>query len=168
MKSNIRSIPVPSSSIVYRYLPAAYFADCYELKSTPSDSSALEFYLRNVAQTPRWVNALMLIRNRIVGLFGLKNLGTLGAVDANKTAADYQVGERVGIFSIYYLSHNEVILTDADKHLTAKVSFYKNNDTVAASTVVHTHNWAGRIYLFFVVPVHRIIVPRMLKKSRSI
>lgn len=148
----------------------SYFHDSYELCVEPTAQSALALYLDVVAQTPEWVNRLMSLRNHIVGLVGLKNLGHLGAVSRTKRASEYRVGDRVGIFSILYLSDEEVILGDSDKHLHVQVSVCKLNDphsAVVVSTVVHIHNVLGRIYMFFVAPVHRLIVPASLARYAS-
>ncbi|WP_116899498.1 DUF2867 domain-containing protein, partial [Vibrio parahaemolyticus] len=35
--------------------------------------------------------------------------------------------------------------------------------TVHVTTVVHVHNMFGKVYMFFVAPVHKLIVPSSLK-----
>ena len=76
-----------------------------------------------------------------------------------------RAGDLVGIFSIVYLSNAEVILCDIDKHLKVEVSVCKAADKVSVSTVVHTHNTLGRIYMLFVAPLHRRIVPASLRQA---
>ncbi len=168
MQANVTTIDVPSNSEISRYLPGAYFFDCYEMPVESTSKSALEIYLEVAAKTPGWVNTLMAVRNRAVTLVGLKNLGHLSDLKPSKSASDYKVGDRIGIFSLLYLSENEIILGDTDKHLQARVSLCKiaagSRHSVAVSTVVHVHNTLGRVYLFFVVPVHKIIVPAMLTR----
>lgn len=163
------SVAVPSSSRISTQLAGADFYDAYEAHVEHADRTALGIYLDVVAGTPGWVNFLMAARNKIVALFGLKNLGHLGNVKAAKSADAYKVGDRVGIFSIFSLSEQEVILGDADRHLTAQVSLFKycvdGKCRVTVTTVVHTNNLLGRVYLLFVVPVHRMIVPAMLAVS---
>jgi Protein of unknown function (DUF2867) len=171
MKKSITPIAVPNTSAINQHLQGSYFHDCYELSVQSMAPSALEIYLGVVSQTPRWINGLMAVRNRIVAAFGLKDLGNLGAIDSYKPAHAYRVGDRVGIFSLLQLSDNEIILGDSDKHLDAKVSVCKlsanQHNAVAVTTVVHVHNALGRAYLFFVIPVHKFIVPAMLSRVRS-
>lgn len=158
---------VPTKSILRRELDTAYFCDCFEKPIKNNDKTALELYLEAVRHMPAWINFLMRLRNRIVGLFGLKNLGQLGDVEKTKDPVDYKVGDRVGIFSIVSITDQEVILGDADKHLSAQISVYKNlwpEHKVSVTTMVHVNNLLGRVYLFFVVPVHKIIVPAMLAR----
>jgi hypothetical protein len=146
----------PAGSQASLRLPGAYFHDCYRVEVPDGDASALDNFLHVVRQTPGWVNLLMALRNRIVGLAGLKNLGHLGALPATKTAAEYRVGDRVGIFSLLYLTPDEVLLGDSDKHLDVVVSVCKTpGAVVSVTTVVHVHNWLGRLYMLPVTPLHR-------------
>ena len=168
LPNQAKAIPVPKHSRVHARLQGAYFADCYEVAANDNTASALQLYLKAVTQTPNWVEQLMRARNRFVAVFGLKDLGSLGGIDPSKSAADYKVGDRVGIFTIHSLSDGEAVFADSDKHLDARISLCKTGAgqqaSLALSTVVHVHNTWGRLYLLFVVPVHRIIVPAMLKR----
>lgn len=169
MNAALVSIPVPAHSILAPWLNDADFHDCHALPAADNAASALQLYLTVVQQTPGWVDALMRLRNRVVALFGLKNLGVLADVNAGKEAADYRVGDRVGIFSLLHLSDEEVILGDADRHLEVRVSLCKvaqpQGMLLAVSTVVHIHNRLGRMYMAFVGPLHRRIVPAMLRRA---
>lgn len=169
-QARIECTDIPADAQISRYLPGADFHDCYQLplpdSSTPP--SALALYLDVVSRTPAWVDALMATRNRAVALVGLKNLGQLGAVDRAKPAEAYRVGDRVGIFKLLQLSDDEVILGDADKHLEVRLSVFRRRSaagpSVAVSTVVHIHNLLGRVYMLAVAPVHKRIVPAMLRR----
>jgi hypothetical protein len=168
MTSAVTEIVVPSNSDIAQHLHGAYFADAYEVSIKRPAMTALEIYLSAVAMAPAWIERLMMIRNRVVNIFGLKNLGGLSAIERTKPASAYRVGDRVGIFVIHSLSDQEAIFGDSDKHLSAKISVRKTGidgqSSVVISTVVHVHNTLGRVYLFFVVPVHRRIVPAMLRR----
>lgn len=166
MTSSITAIDVPPSSRISLELKGAHFFDAYEMPLAHNGQSALDIYLKVVARTPSWVNFLMATRNRIVAFLGLKNLGHLGGVNPAKKPCDYRVGDRVGIFTLRSISDDEIILGDSDKHLDVKVSICKlagqDRQSVAVTTVVHIHNLLGRIYMLFVAPVHRLIVPATL------
>ncbi|MBY4675231.1 DUF2867 domain-containing protein [Marinobacterium arenosum] len=159
---------IPGSSEVWTLMKGAYFYDSHSTKIRYDNQSALDVYFVIVRETPGWVNWLMSMRNKIVSKLGLKNLGHMSDIDFNKPSCDYKVGDRVGIFTVYANSNQEVILEDKDKHLDVRVSFYIEPEgdiaTVHASTVVHVKNMLGKVYMFFVAPVHKIIVPTTLKK----
>jgi len=157
---------LPVGSRIAQTLPNADFADCYQFDDLWPDQNALETYLALVTRTPGWMNALMAMRNQAVRLVGLKHLGNLSTAVHNKPTSDYRVGDRVGIFSLKHLQSDEVILFDDDKHLLVRLSLLKHTvngkPVVSLSTVVHTHNRLGRLYMAIVGPVHGFIVPRML------
>lgn len=88
-------------------------------------------------------------------------------LDENKPISEYRVGDQVGIFSIVSLSDNELLVEDCDKHLNVRLSFLIVPDgdtmTLHATTVVDVKNTFGKVYMFFVAPVHKLIVPTSLK-----
>lgn len=164
----VAAAPPPGSQASQR-LAGAYFHDCYQLAAPDADGPALETYLRVVRQTPGWVNGLMALRNWMVRLAGLKDLGHLGALSTGKRATEYRVGDRVGIFSLLYLSHDEVLLGDSDKHLDVVLSVCKApQGRVSVTTIVHVHNWLGRLYMLPVTPLHKIIVKTMLRRTAAL
>ncbi|MBC3921046.1 DUF2867 domain-containing protein [Undibacterium sp. CY18W] len=169
MKSKITETAVPAHSKIAEDLPGAYFYDCYQMPFDHTELSAMQIYMDTFARTPAWVNALMGVRNRVVGLFGLKNLGGMKALNKNKPAEAYQVGDRAGIFSLVYKSDEEVIFCDSDKHLDVKVSVSKQirdgQPGIAVTTIVHVHNNLGRAYMLFVGPAHKVIAPAVLSRA---
>ena len=151
-------------------MAGAYFCDVHQIGMPRSNRTALQVYLDVVSQTPLWVNVLMDLRN-FVGktVFGLKDLGRLDSLEEVSASNQMREGARIGIFTLRHLSDKEVLLGDSDKHLTVVLSTMKEthefHDVVRITTVVHVHNALGRIYMLFVVPVHRIIVPTLLKRG---
>jgi hypothetical protein len=160
---------VPASSALAASLADAYFHDAWAIEPLDGSASALEMFLKVSAGTPGWVNTLMGLRNRVVSLLGLKNLGTLSGLDPHKPASAYRIGERVGIFTLFANTPDEVLLGDKDKHLDVILSVHKARDPhsgqvlATVSTVVHVHNWLGRLYMLPVAPMHRLIAPAVLK-----
>jgi hypothetical protein len=172
LKASMKQRPIetsaPSKSKVEKLLYGADFYDSWVVTSTNTSASALELFLISVSKTPKWVDICMSLRNSVVKAFGLKDLGGLGSFDKNKKASDYKPGERVGIFTLIENEFDEVLLGDDDKHLKVVVSIHRQaaNDQksveVTITTVVHTKNILGRLYMLPVKPMHRIIAPSML------
>ncbi len=154
-------------SELFDYAKGAYFADSFSCEIRNNNQTALDIYLEIAKQTPAWVSFLMATRNRIVSVLGLKNLGRLQDAMLAENVANISVGERIGIFTLHSNSDTEVVLEDSDKHLDVRVSFLLDvigdKITVHATTVVHVHNMFGKVYMFFVAPVHKLIVPSSLK-----
>jgi hypothetical protein len=159
----------PRDSQVAALLPGAYFHDAWAIPAAKPELDALGQFLRVARQTPRWVERLMALRNHIVGAFGLKNLGEMSTIDAGKAAAGFRPGDRVGIFTLFSNSPDEVLLGDKDKHLDVVVSVHKGAAAadgsvwVTVTTVVHVHNWLGRLYMLPVAPAHRVIARAMVR-----
>ena len=112
--------------------------------------------------TTKWVNSLFVLRNKIVGLFGLK---TEIPNDYNE---NYKVGGYVRFFKIYSISDTEVILGADDSHLNFRALI--NNDksgsyNIKVTTLVEYNNLKGKIYMSIIKPFHRQIVKRMVKNA---
>ena len=161
---------VPPASEINARLPGAYFHDCYVISVPYSTHTALSYFLTALEKTPAWVNSLMGLRNKIVRLVGLKDLGGLGQLSPSKPASAYAPGDRVGIFTLISNSPDEALLGDRDKHLDVVLSIYKHPlgqgdvQSISVTTVVHIHNLLGRIYMLPVTPLHRLIAPAMLTR----
>jgi hypothetical protein len=168
----VTAIAVPPASRIALELPGADFYDAYAMPLEYGGRTALELYLDVVARTPAWVVSLMALRNRVVGLFGLKNLGQLGDVRGAKAAADYRIGDRVGIFALLSQTDDEIVLGEVDKHLDVKLSVCKlaqdGRPAVAVTTVVHIHNLLGNAYMLFVAPVHKFVAPAVLRQAAGL
>ena len=164
----VHSTAVPKDSEISKHLAGAHLFDAFAVSTNERERSALEIYIAVMAKTPAWVDAMMAARNKAVSLFGLKDLGHLGNVDPARKAECYRVRDRVGIFSIFYLSPQEVILIESDRHLDAKVSLYRttgdHGNSAVMTTVIHVHNLLGRAYILFVWPLHKLIVPSLLAR----
>ena len=169
MTFSVTKVSIPKQSEISKALREVYYQDCYQFISPIKKRNALQIWLDHASKLPAWVNLLMNLRNRVVSLLGLKNLGAIGDIEKSKAIEDYQVGDKVGIFTLIFISDNEVILEDSDKHLDVKISILKesNNELIHISSVVHVHNFLGKIYMLFVAPIHRIIVPSSIIRAET-
>jgi hypothetical protein len=161
---------VPAQSAINARLPGAYFYDCYSISVQDTTSTALSHFLNAATNSPRWVNSLMTLRNKIASCVGLKDLGGIAELLPSKPASAYVPGDRVGIFTLISNTPDEALLGDSDKHLNVTLSVYKHaavkdgTQSVSVTTVVHIHNLLGRIYMLPVTPLHRLIAPAMLSR----
>jgi hypothetical protein len=168
MKPTPREAEVPLNSRVAKLLEGASFHDAWRIDSGRVDRSALEHFLAAAEKTPHWINAAMGARNRVVQLFGLKNLGALDNLERTREPKTYKPGDRVGIFTVFEVSFDEVLLGDRDKHLNVVLSVHRRllpkgkAVEVTLTTVVHVKNLLGRLYMLPVTPAHRIIAPAVL------
>ncbi len=119
---------------------------------------------------PNWVGKLFALRNKIASIFGLKTSGSI--TDREKLLENFncEQGEHLGLFKVFAITENEVILGEDDKHLNFRVSLFLNNQTsdtnkkyLIVSTTVEFNNWFGRLYFLPVRLFHKLIVPAILK-----
>jgi hypothetical protein len=161
----VAKIDVPLQSVLAVTLKTADFFDAYQIKNPNAMRLPVQIWLDVLGKIPAWIDNAMRLRNFIVSKVGLRDAGKLSNGGQNKPIAAYEVGDRVGIFIVSYISDTEVVMGDDDKHLAVQVSLCKTaSDHVVISTVVHIHNWFGHVYMLFVKPMHRIIVPVVLSK----
>lgn len=170
-----RAVPVPPGTAIHATLHGSHFHDAYAVPDHHPDRPALQAWLDVATQTPSWIRALMLVRNKAVRLVGLKDVGQLqdGYPPASgkppNDAASYAVGDRVGIFRIRFLSDREVILGQDDRHLDVQVSILRRDEgtdgpTLVLSTVVHIHNTLGHAYMAVITPFHRVIARSLTQR----
>jgi Protein of unknown function (DUF2867) len=147
-------------------LVGAGFADAYCLIVEAPALDAAAAAQRVFSRTPRWISALLALRNRLVALIGLK--GT-EEVAAGKSASLGKM-RRIGFFPIVSQTADRIVMGFDDWHLDFRVvvdvlALGGERRQVTATTLVRTHNWVGRAYLVLIMPFHRIIVRTMLAQA---
>jgi hypothetical protein len=121
-----------------------------------------------MSSAPSWVDGLFALRNKIVGVFGLKTGPQLTSKEEVLNSFEGNPGESLGFFKVFEKTENEIILGEDDSHLDFRVSLLLEPNTdltkvLTITTTVKFKNAFGRIYFFPVKPFHRLIVPVMLK-----
>ena len=139
-------------------LAGAQFMDAFRLDIDGENLNARRAAERMMAHPPRWVDALVTLRNILVRPFGLKTSGK---------------GERaprdiIGIFPVVSEAPDRLVAGFDDKHLDFRVvvdvAGAGQRQSVTATTLVKTHNGMGRTYLTIIKPFHRLVVPAMLRQ----
>lgn len=153
---------VPISA--FAALPGADYADAFAM-AVPEEMTVSQIAKAFAEGGPRWISWLLFLRNLAVKPFGLKR--TKKDMTEKNTA---EPAAFLGIFPVRSESADRMVLGFDDRHLDFRIVI----DRVAAddgaacavvSTLIKRHNLLGRIYLFVVLPFHRIIVPAMLRKG---
>jgi hypothetical protein len=138
-------------------LSGAQFADAFSI-STATNLTAREAAERMLSRSPRWVDALMRLRDLIVAPFGLKTAHSARQADIDK----------VGFFPVLSQTPQRLVAGFNDNHLDFRVvidvAAEGAGQRVTATTVVLMHNWLGRIYLTVIKPFHRMVVRSMLRQ----
>ncbi len=148
------------SSKHQKLLKQINFGDIF---STTNHVDSIKLIAKSIFDhTPKWVDLLFTLRNKMVGLIGLKN-----EIPKDYTN-DFKVGGYVGLFKIYNLEDSECILGLDDSHLNFRVIINKGIDNyynINVITLVEYNNLKGKIYMSIIKPFHRIVVKRMVANA---
>jgi hypothetical protein len=142
-------------------LPGSDYADAFAL-IIPGELSAGDVARSMVNRKWGWIEALLGLRNLIVAPLGLK---------AGKR--DLAAGVvKIGIFPVIFSCEDRIVMGLDDRHLDfrliVEVKRQAHRQTLAVvTTLIRRHNLLGRIYLGFVLPFHRFIVPAMLARAEK-
>lgn len=168
----ISKTKLPTDSIL-NLRPKMYdFVDSFQGSLNPinKDLNATELGKAFFVSGPKWVAYLFAFRNRIVSLFGLKTSGEIRDREEQLKNFSCAPGERIGLFTVFNKTDNELIIGEDDRHLNFRVSLHlqpktplDNTRILTISTAVEFNNWFGKLYFLPVRPFHKRIVPAMLK-----
>lgn len=168
MSMTVHLTTVPAESALASTLGTASFHDAHTAPLHDWSLSPADIAARLLRATPAWANQLMRLRNAIVRRLGLKDVGDLKLTYAEPADA-VQAGNAFGIFTVAAISDREIVLGIDDSHLDVRVSVTKAGNATAAtytvSTVVHVHNWLGRLYMLPVARIHPIIVRAGMRRA---
>jgi hypothetical protein len=163
-------VSLPPESAIAKAYASMNLADAYSIELPTGASTNPELLARFIfAHQAPWISRLMTLRDALVAGFGLKTARHLSSLNS-------QSGEgRLGIFKIYSTSPTEVVLGEDDKHLDFRLSVLCSGQSspgtkrhLTMSTVVHCHNRLGRLYIFFIAPIHRLVVQSSLRSAARI
>lgn len=157
---SILLIPTPSQAEQSCGLPRIDFADCYHGHTARAALTAMEVARAMFDKPPGWADALMAVRDGVVGRLGLKT-----ARDATEAAR----GAKAGIFPVMSEMPNEVVLGLDDRHLDFRiwvsVQGVDGGSDVRMSTLVRLHGWPGRVYLTTIMPFHKLLSRHLLRRA---
>jgi Protein of unknown function (DUF2867) len=165
---------VPRDALAYRALRRVDYADAYSIKIEARGPEVLDLYARVMfGNPPRWISALMGLRDHVVSVFGLKTSAELRAggdgVDRDSRRQTPGLSGRIGPFAVLTRLENELLLGADDRHLDFRISIQctgiDGGSELRVVTVVKFNNLLGRIYFLPVKPIHRIIVPAMMGRA---
>ena len=161
----VRKVAFPLESRLRPDLDEAFYSDAFEADLINASLTPAEIATRALASTPGWVDGLVMLRDRIVALFGLKQVGRFRLAGSDRSS-EPAVGDAFSIFRVVFVDSSELVLGIDDKHLDVRISYLKRRTDSHASYVVSswvkTHNMLGRIYMLPVAPVHRLLVRLMM------
>ena len=163
---------IPEMSMLKHEEPSFQYIDSFE---SPYLSVGAGFDLVRIGKMflsggPKWADTLMSIRDKAVGIFGLKTSNLLTAEEKNPNHFKFIPGEQLDIFKLFDRTENELIMGGDDKHLNLKVSLLidaqnhgSDKKKIIITTAVHFNHVFGRLYFLPVKPFHQMIVKKTLQ-----
>ncbi|GLR93676.1 MULTISPECIES: DUF2867 domain-containing protein [Bradyrhizobium] len=137
-------------------LTGAQFIDAFRVEVGAAALNAREACTRMVLHGPRWIDALLRLRNILVRPFGLKTSGE-GAPAP---------GGLIGLFPVLSETPERLVAGFDDSHLDFRIvvdiSGNAASRQVTSTTLVRTHNLLGRTYLALIMPFHKLVVRNMM------
>lgn len=137
-------------------LAGAQFIDAFRVEVGATAVNAREACTRMVLNGPRWVDALLRLRNILVRPFGLKTSGE-GAPAP---------GGLIGLFPVLSETPERLVAGFDDSHLDFRIVVDVSDNgasrQVTSTTLVRTHNLLGRTYLTLIMPFHKLVVRNMM------
>ena len=137
-------------------LAGAQFSDAFGIEVDGRRLDARQAAERMMGRAPRWVDALVRLRNIMVAPFGLKTSGASAAAPR----------DMIGIFPVVSQTPDRLVAGFNDIHLDFRVvvdvAIIDAGQRVTATTLVKTHNRLGRTYLAIILPFHRLVARSLL------
>jgi hypothetical protein len=166
---NVVECDVPGSSVLSRELiERAYFRDSYRVPLSRGELVIVDIFFRIFAYHPLWMKLLLIVRDKVASLVGL-DASTASEILHVGIKDRYVIGEKIGVWPIFWLSEDEVVAGRDNKHMDFRLSVLKVRDgdrtSVVVSTICIVHNLSGKLYLFFVVPFHRYGVRKLMANA---
>jgi len=139
-------------------LAGAQFIDAWRVAIGETRLDARQACTRMVLHGPRWIDALLRLRNILVAPFGLKTSGE--GLPAP--------GGMIGLFPVASETPEQLVEGFNDYHLDFRIVVDVTGDAtgrqVTSTTLVRTHNLLGRTYLRLIMPFHRLVVRSMMRQ----
>jgi hypothetical protein len=160
---------VPSGSVLGRdFVENAYFRDSYRAPLMRRDLGVVDIFFAIFAHHPWWMKLLLIVRNKAARLIGL-DAPTASEILNIEIKDHYAVGEKIGVWPIFFLGEDELVAGRNNKHLDFRLSVLKVPDgegtSVAVSTFCTAHNLFGKCYLFCVAPFHKYGVRKLMMNA---
>jgi hypothetical protein len=163
---NVVECEVPPGSMLSREpMQHAYFRDSYRMPLRRGELGIVDIFFAIFAHHPAWMKLLLIVRNKVASLAGL-DAPSASEILHVEIKDRYVVGEKIGVWLIFWLGEDEVVAGRNNKHMDFRLSVLKVPDgdgtSVVVSTICSVHNLSGKLYLFFIIPFHRYGVRKLM------
>jgi hypothetical protein len=169
VRMNVVECEVPPDSMLNREpMQHAYFRDSYRVPLRRRELGIVDIFFGIFAHHPLWMKLLLIVRNKGASLAGL-DAPTASEILHVEIKDRYAVGEKIGVWPIFWLSEHEIVAGRNNRHMDFRLSVLKVPDgdrtSVVVSTICSVHNLSGKLYLFLIIPFHRYGVRKLMANA---
>ena len=167
--STVRSSALPPESQLGAFLKRVDYTDSFALSTNSGSLSILEIYTTILGHLPDAFKHLIVLRSQFVRPMGIRGVSYDELARSIDTTRTYSAGDRIGRWTLFAETRDELVAGADDKHLDFRVSILRERratgERVIFSTGVQTHNLLGRVYLAVILPFHRFGVAKLLTRA---
>jgi len=168
VNNTVLQCEMPPQCAFYPDKATVYYWDAFETSLTQANLSMTRIYLGIFSHLPFWGKWLLVIRNKIVSVFGITGPSSAQLNDVGLKER-YTVGEPIALFTLLSQNESEIVAGGKQKHLDFKVSLLRITEDgvskIIVTTIVSPHNIFGKMYLFVILPFHRIGVKTLMARA---
>src|SRR5947209_15309998 len=108
-RMNVVECEVPSCSMLNgEPMQHAYFRDSYRMPLRRRELGIIDIFFAIFAHHPLWMKLLLIVRNKVASLAGL-DAPSASEILHVEIKDRYAVGEKIGVWRIFWLSEDEVV-----------------------------------------------------------
>ena len=160
----VESEPPEHSLLGRDRIESATFCDSYRARLGTPDQDIIAIFAAIFGHKPLAVKLVLLARNAAAGLIGL-DVPTVTQVMRDEIRGPYAVGDLIGPWPIFALSADEIVAGRDNTHMDFRLSVLRAEHGVQVTTICHTHNAFGRLYMRVIEPFHRAGVRALMSRA---
>jgi hypothetical protein len=158
----VERVAVPKRALDLSQFDRIDHSDAYRVR-VPAGIDVATAARAFLTAPPRWVVALVRLRDRMVTPLRLKAVGWRAP---DPSTFSLFAGARGGLFPVIGVEPESVILGEDDRHLDFRIRLDIAGEFLTVSTVVRFHGWLGKLYFRPIQPVHDLIFRATLEQTR--
>ena len=162
----VESEPPEDSLLGRDRIESATFCDSYRAPLSTPDQDIIAIFAAIFGHKPLGVKLALVARNAVAGLIGL-DVPTVAQVMRDEIRGPYAVGDLIGPWPIFALNADEIVAGRDNTHMDFRLSVLRGERgaCVQVTTICHTHNAFGRLYMRVIEPFHRAGVRALMSRA---
>ena len=169
---HVSEVPIQDHYLISQQSEKTDYSDNFQLKTdvfkrAPEPKECMIAFFKSF---PPFFTKMLLFREAVANKLGLKTADKTTHEQRMELINNFkgEIGESIAIFEVLDKNEMELLTGQKDKHLDFKLSFISTREgqqsVVELATTVVIHNLMGKAYFFFVRPIHRLYMKRIMKR----